>query len=82
MIDAIVKQLPNGVVVECSAVFECIKANPQPANSYISYNGVTCSSKNCILSVPEHGNRCMAHPKDTSTWLIDSDTSKIKQINI
>jgi hypothetical protein len=77
MVDGIVKQLRSGVVIECSAVEECMKANTGVQN-VLNSNG--CIKRNCVLSVSEHGDRCSAYPCDTTTWLIDIDTSRIKQI--
>lgn len=85
MIDGIVRQLGNGVVIECSALCECIKNNPDVIKAYENGTGLVstsygCWKKNCQLSVTDHGDRCSAYPKDTSTWLIDVDVNKIKQI--
>jgi hypothetical protein len=87
MVDGIVRQLTSGVVIECSAVCECMKNNPELVKAYDEGTGagVTwmpngCRKKNCQLSVPDHGDRCMAWPKDTSTWVIDVDVNKIKEI--
>lgn len=88
MIDGIVRQTADGVVIECSALCECMKNNPDVIKGYDNHaEGLTdsglgngCWKKQCQLSVPDHGNRCKAWPKDTSTWVIDIDTSKIKEI--
>lgn len=78
--DGVVRQLDGvgGVVVDCTCVNECMKNNPD-----ISTSGVIgiCRIKKCILTGnPDHGNRCMAYPQDTTTWLIHSDSNKIQQI--
>lgn len=81
--DGIVRQLDQfgGIVIECSCVCECMKSNQDLTNAKQStYNGVG-KVKQCLLTGnPEHGNRCLACPQDSTTWLIDSDSNKIKQI--
>lgn len=71
--DAIVKQLDSigGIVIECTAVNECMKTNTECAAG--------AQRKKCLLSV-DHGCRCLAYPHDSNVFLIDTDTSKIKQI--
>jgi hypothetical protein len=76
-VDGIVRQTMGGIVVDCTCVAQCMKANPEarPASCVPGGSG----KKDCQLSV-DHGDRCLAYPNDTTTWLIDTDTSKIKQI--
>jgi hypothetical protein len=81
--DGIVKQLDqfNGVVIECSCVTECMKANQDLSQAQRStYQGVYKVKQCQLTGNPEHGNRCLAYPNDSSTWLIDSDPTKIKGI--
>jgi len=82
MIDAIVRQIDGigGVVIQCSCVTECMKANPDLSQAKQSWYAGCGKIKNCLLSVPNHGERCMAYPQDTTTWLIHSDVNKIQQI--
>lgn len=78
--EGVVKQLDQfgGIVIECSCVSECMKVNPDISQSPVI--GV-CRKKNCILTGnPDHGNRCLAYPQDSTSWLIDSDPSNIKQL--
>lgn len=81
--DGIVKQLDQfgGVVIECSCVTECMKTNQDLTQAQQStYQGVSKIKQCQLTGNPEHGNRCLAYPQDSTTWLIDSDTMKIKQI--
>ena len=80
MEDGIVKQLDQigSVVIECSLVHKCIANNPDYANATLIGNG--CRKKNCLLSVQNHGERCLAYPQDSNMFLIDTDQSRIKQL--
>jgi hypothetical protein len=80
MVDAVVKQLDQfgGIVIECSSAFQCKCNNPDYKNALSIGNG--CTKKNCQLSVQNHGDRCLAYPEDSNVFLIDTDTSKIKQL--
>ena len=89
MVTGIVRQLNSGLVVECSAVEECMKNNPEIVSAYengtlstvtSTNSSYGCWKKNCQLSVPNHGERCMAYPKDTTKWEINTDVSQVKQI--
>jgi hypothetical protein len=76
----IVKQLDSigGIVIECSCVTECMAQNQDLSQSQTN---CMCKVKKCLLSGnPDHGNRCAAYPMDSTTWLIDDDPTKIKQI--
>jgi hypothetical protein len=79
--DGIVKQLDQfgGIVIECSCVTECMKANQDLTQAPYSSNTQCGRVKQCQLSV-NHGDRCLAYPQDSSSWLIDSDPTKIKGI--
>jgi hypothetical protein len=75
----IVRQLDGigGVVVECSCVAECMKANPDLLASPCSTYPGAGKVKKCILTGnPDHGNRCAAYPQDTTTWYIAEDNAK------
>jgi hypothetical protein len=83
----IVRQLTNGIVIECSLHGKCMMNNPEVANNCSietasklqgTPNGTW--KKTCLLSVKDHGDRCLAYPNETEVWLIDDDTSKIQQI--
>jgi hypothetical protein len=75
--DAVVRQTPAGIVVDCTAMSECLQQNPGKVGGSCIPGG--SDHKTCLLSV-DHGGRCLAYPQDTQIWLIDQDTSKIKQI--
>lgn len=79
--DGIVKQLDSlgGIVIECSCVTECMNQN-KDISILLRDNFTGRILKQCLLSVSEHGSRCMAYPQDSTTWIIDSDITKIKQI--
>jgi hypothetical protein len=78
---AIVKQLDNGIVVDCTACNECMSKNQDVVNGT---NLITTSNgtwkKQCLLSVPEHGERCKAYHNELAIWLIDENVNNIKQI--
>jgi hypothetical protein len=81
--DGYVRQLDGigGVVIECSCVAACMKSNPDlSAAQQSTYPGCGKVKKCQLVGNPDHGNRCAAYPQDTTTWFIDSDSSKIKQI--
>ena len=80
MNDGVVKQLDQigGIVVECSLSNQCMDCNPDYASAANIGNG--CRRKNCLLSVQNHGERCLAYPQDSSLFLIDADMAKIKRL--
>ena len=80
MEDGIVKQLDQigGIVIECSLCYKCMQNNSDYVNSPSMSNG--CKKKNCLLSIQNHGDRCLAYPQDSHIFLIDTDVSKIKQL--
>jgi hypothetical protein len=71
-IEGIVTQTGDGKVIKCSAMSIC-RAN----NTMIKENEI--KTKRCQLNV-DHGDRCLAYPQDTSTWLISEDPNQIRQI--
>jgi hypothetical protein len=76
-LDGVVRQTISGIVVDCTCASQCMKINPDVRPGSCVPGG--SAKKNCQLSV-DHGGRCIAYPDDTTSWLIDTDTSKIKQI--
>ena len=75
----VVRQLDGigGVVIECSCVTECMKANSDLSLAAQSTYAGCYKVKQCILTGnPDHGNRCATYPQDTTTWFIAEDNAK------
>lgn len=74
----VVRQTIGGIVVECSLATECLAQNPGIVGGSCVPGG--SGKKKCLLSVEDHGGRCLAYPQDTYIWMIHEDPSKITQI--
>jgi hypothetical protein len=69
-IDGVVRQTSSGMVMNCTNAQKCFLEN----------GGIPKGKeRTCLLSV-NHGDRCQAWDTDGYKWLIDKDTSKIKQL--
>jgi hypothetical protein len=69
-IDGVVRQTNGGMVMNCSNAQKCFFEN----------GGIPKGKERvCLLSV-NHGDRCQAWESDGLKWLIDTDTTKIKQL--
>jgi hypothetical protein len=78
--DGVVRQIDQlgGIVISCTAVCQCMLTNVNYEKASFNTNG--CRKKSCLLSVSNHGDRCLAYPQDTNVFIIDADVMKTKQI--
>jgi hypothetical protein len=79
-VDGVVRQLDQigGIVIECSVAKLCEQHNANYSSAKSLSNG--CKEKDCLLSVENHGERCMAYPEDSNMFLIDKNVANIKQL--